>query len=221
VARARVDAASTLSGPYLPERRMMPRQERYPCWGWGLSSMIRATSFAVSGPVCPAQASILEGALAFAESYTGELVTETMLVVGINDGEEHLEAVAGFLAHLQPDRAYVSIPTRPPAEPWAQAPAEEVVNRAYHILEKEVAQVEYLIGYEGNAFAFTGNVEQDLLSITSVHPMRQDAVSDYLARADAAWSVIERLVAEGELVETEHDGHIFYLRRLRRPSGVA
>jgi hypothetical protein len=39
----------------------MPRQERYPCSGWGFSAMIRATSLAVSGPVSAAQASIREG----------------------------------------------------------------------------------------------------------------------------------------------------------------
>jgi wyosine [tRNA(Phe)-imidazoG37] synthetase (radical SAM superfamily) len=164
---------------------------------------------------------ILEAALAFARDYRGELVTETMLVTGVNDGERQLRALSAFLARLQPEHAYLSVPTRPPAEPWAQAPDEQVVNRAYHILGKEVEQVEYLIGYEGNAFAFTGNVKEDLLSITAVHPMRQDAVSDYLARAGATWPVVQRLLAGGELIEAEHGGHTFYLRRLRRPGGGA
>jgi wyosine [tRNA(Phe)-imidazoG37] synthetase (radical SAM superfamily) len=159
--------------------------------------------------------SILEGIVAFAREYRGELVTETMLVAGVNDGEEQLQSLVGFLARLQPDRAYLSVPTRPPAEPWAQAPDEQAVNRAYHVVGKEVEQVEYLIGYEGNAFAFTGDVEKDLLSITAVHPMREDAVSDYLARAGAGWPVVQRLVTEGELVEVEHGGHAFYLRKLR------
>jgi wyosine [tRNA(Phe)-imidazoG37] synthetase (radical SAM superfamily) len=159
----------------------------------------------------------MEGAVDFAKQYRGELATETMLVTGVNDGEEDLQAVAEFLARLQPDRAYLSIPTRPPAEPWAQPPSEQVVNRAYQILKKEVEQVEYLIGYEGNAFAFTGDVEQDLLSITAVHPMRQDAVSEYLARAGAGWQVVGRLVAQGELIQADHAGHTFYLRKLRRP----
>jgi wyosine [tRNA(Phe)-imidazoG37] synthetase (radical SAM superfamily) len=165
--------------------------------------------------------SILEGVLAFARDYRGELVTETMLVAGVNDGQRHLKALAGFLARLQPDRVYLSIPTRPPAEPCALAPDEQVVNRAYHILGKEVEQVEYLIGYEGNAFAFTGDVEEDLLSITAVHPMREDAVSTFLARAGAGWPVVQRLVAEGELVEAKHGGHTFYLRKLGLPSGGA
>ena len=158
-------------------------------------------------------AAILKGALAFARDYTGELVTETMLVAGVNDGEEHLGAVAGFLARLQPHRAYLSVPTRPPAEPWVRVPEEQVVNRAYQLLRKEVGQVEYLIGYEGNAFASTGDVEEDLLSITAVHPMREDAVRTFLARAGSNWAAIQRLVAENRLVEVEYDGHRFYLRR--------
>jgi len=45
-------------------------------------------------------ASMLEGALTFAQSFQGRLVTETMLVAGVNDGEEHLSQVAGFLERL-------------------------------------------------------------------------------------------------------------------------
>jgi len=163
-------------------------------------------------------ARILEGAMAFAAAYRGELVTESMLVAGVNDGESQLQALGGFLARLRPARAYVAIPTSPPAESWAQAPDEQAINRAYNILAQNVAQVEYLIGYEGNAFAFTGNVEGDLLSITAVHPMREDAVSEYLARAGAGWPVVQQLLAQDELVETEYGGHRFFLRRLGKHS---
>jgi wyosine [tRNA(Phe)-imidazoG37] synthetase (radical SAM superfamily) len=137
-----------------------------------------------------------------------------MLVAGINDSEEHLGAIAGYLSSLQPSTAYLSIPTRPPAEKWVHAPDEQALSRAYQTLSEKVERVETLIGYEGNAFAFTGDVEKDLLAITAVHPMRQDAVSDYLARAGAAWSAAQRLVADGELVEVQHGGHTFYLRKL-------
>jgi wyosine [tRNA(Phe)-imidazoG37] synthetase (radical SAM superfamily) len=166
-------------------------------------------------------ASILEGVQEFARRCSCGLVTETMLVAGINDGEAQLKELAAFLARLQPDRAYLSIPTRPPAEEWALPPDEQVLNRAYRIFHEKMDQVEHLIGYEGTAFAFTGDVEQDLLSITAVHPMREDAVSDYLARAGVGWPVIHRLLAQGELVEAEHGGHTFYLRKLRKPSGGA
>jgi wyosine [tRNA(Phe)-imidazoG37] synthetase (radical SAM superfamily) len=78
-----------------------------------------------------------------------------------------------------------------------------------------MVDVEYLIGYEGNAFALTGNVEQDLLSITSVHPMREEAVSEFLARAQAGWPIVHDLVARDQLVETSYEGNRYYMRRLR------
>ncbi len=65
---------------------------------------------------------------------------------------------------------------------------------------------EYLIGYEGNAFAFTGNIEEDLLSITSVHPMREDAATEFLERAQKEWCVVEELVNKGMLVERNYQG---------------
>jgi wyosine [tRNA(Phe)-imidazoG37] synthetase (radical SAM superfamily) len=159
--------------------------------------------------------SILEGALAFARSFRGKLVTETMLVAGVNDGEGHLREVAGFLGRLRPDTAYLAAPTRPPAEEWVRAPDEETLNRAYQILSEQVERVEFLIGYEGDAFAFTGDVEEDLLSITAVHPMRENAVSTFLARAGAKSEVIHRLVAQGQLVRVEYGGHRFYVRGLK------
>jgi wyosine [tRNA(Phe)-imidazoG37] synthetase (radical SAM superfamily) len=158
--------------------------------------------------------SILDGMLEFAEAYGGKLATETMLVEGVNDSDSHLKEVADFLAQLGPATAYLSIPTRPPAERWVQPPSEEVINRAYQILSKEVDQVEYLIGYEGNAFAFTGNVEEDLLSITAVHPMREEAVNEFLSRARADWPIVYKLMAQGKLIEMEYEGRRFYMRRL-------
>jgi len=164
-------------------------------------------------------ASILDGMLEFARAYSGELATETMLVEGINDSDDHLREVADFVACLRPARAYLSIPTRPPAEGWVRPPAERVVNRAYQVLSKRVNQVEYLIGYEGNAFAFTGNVEDDLLSITAVHPMREEAVSEFLARAGADWPVVQGLIAQGQLIEMEYEGRKFYMRKLHGRHG--
>jgi len=79
-----------------------------------------------------------------------------------------------------------------------------------------VKQVEYLIGYEGNAFAFTGEVKDDILSITSVHPMREDALQDFLKRAKSNWTVIEQLLKEDKLVESEYEGKKFYLRKFKK-----
>jgi wyosine [tRNA(Phe)-imidazoG37] synthetase (radical SAM superfamily) len=159
--------------------------------------------------------SILEGALQFAASFGGDLTTETMLAQGVNDGADHIQEVGNFLALLQPSTAYLSVPTRPPAERWVRAPSEQVINQAYHILRQSADRVECLLGYEGNAFAYSGDVQADLLSITAVHPMREDAVQHLLARAGADWSVVEQLLAQGQLARAEYGGGQFYLRSLQ------
>jgi wyosine [tRNA(Phe)-imidazoG37] synthetase (radical SAM superfamily) len=157
---------------------------------------------------------ILDGALEFAKRYRGVLATETMLVKGVNDTETSIKNVAAFLARLKPSTIYLAIPTKPPAERWVHAPDEKSINRVFQTLSNWVDSVEYLIGYEGNAFAFTGKVEEDLLSITAVHPMRKEAVSDFLVRAGVDWRVIENMIAEGKLIETTFEGHTFYMRTL-------
>jgi len=160
--------------------------------------------------------SILDGALEFAKAFRGELATETMLVEGINDGDDQAREVADFLARLRPARAYLAIPIRPPAEAWVHPPTEEAINRIYQVFSQRLGHVECLTGYEGNAFAFTGDVEEDLLNITAVHPMREEAVRDFLARTKANWLIVNNLIAQGQLIELEYEGKRFYMRKLRK-----
>ena len=159
-------------------------------------------------------AAILSGVEDFARHYRGELVTETLLVKGLNDGDGHLEEVAAFLVRLKPDRAYLSVPTRPPAEKWVQPPSEIRIHEAYQLFRRRLDNVEYLIGYEGDAFSFTGDVAEDLLNITAVHPMREEAVARLLEKAGADWDVVQRLVEAGQIIKIAYDARTFYMRKL-------
>ena len=117
--------------------------------------------------------------------------------------------------------AYLSVPTRPPAEERAQSPGEYVVARAYQVFSERLERVEVLTGYEGNAFAFTGNVEEDMLSITAVHPMREGAVRRLIERDGRDWEVVEDLLQQGRLVEARYGTHRYFLRPLKEPTGWA
>ncbi len=142
---------------------------------------------------------IMKGMQQFAALYQGFLATETMLVSGINDCAETVKETAQFIGMLSPGKSYISIPTRPPASSWVHAPDEKTINQAYQLFCDSIDSVELLIGYEGNAFAYTGNVQEDLLSITAVHPMREDAVDAYLQRAHSSYAQVQDLVEEGLL----------------------
>lgn len=157
---------------------------------------------------------ILEGILEFSSLYKGDLTTETMLIQGVNDQTEKLEQDADFIAGLNTKISYISIPTRPPAENWVKPASEFSINSAYQIFRKKNIKAEYLIGYEGNAFAYTGDVEKDLLSITSVHPMRKEGVNNFLTKAKKDWNVVEKLIRENKLIEVKYKDNQYYMRKL-------
>jgi len=157
---------------------------------------------------------IRDGLLEFAEGFGGRLVTETMLVRGANDDDKHVERLAAFVGCLKPAIAYIAVPMRPPAETWVEVPGMDAMIKAYRTFAERVDRVEFLTGYEGNEFAFSESVEESLLSITSVHPMREEAVDELLTRAGEDWIIVRRLVAQGRLVELDHGGHTFYMRKL-------
>lgn len=164
--------------------------------------------------------SILEGILEFSRTFKGKIITETMLIKNINDDSQYIKKVANFLAQLKPSKSYLSLPIRPPADSRVQSPSEEVVNRSYNLFKEKIKQVECLIGYEGNTFAFTGEVEEDILSITSVHPMREEALKDFLKRAKSDWSTILNLINRGQLVETDYKGNKFYIRKFSKENYI-
>lgn len=155
---------------------------------------------------------ILDGMTAFAAEYRGVLTTETMLVAGVNDGEDDLRATAAFVAGLVPATAYLSVPTRPPAESWVASPDEASLARAYEVFNAFHSHVELLLGYEGDAFTSTGDVLADLLGITAVHPMREGAVRRMLEGSGVGWSAIQDLLSAGDLVEVRYGPHRYYLR---------
>jgi wyosine [tRNA(Phe)-imidazoG37] synthetase (radical SAM superfamily) len=164
----------------------------------------------------------LRAGLRLSRRFSGTLAIETLLVAGLNDDEVHVDDLGRYLEALGPDVAYLSVPTRPPAEAWVRRPGDGAVFRAWQSLATRLpgTRVELLIGYEGNAFATTGDARADLLAITAVHPMREDAVADLLARTGEGCRVVEELVADGSLARREHGGRTFFMRRFARPAAL-
>ncbi len=159
--------------------------------------------------------SILEGVRLFSKEYKNFFAVETMLVKGLNDSDEELKAISKFAKELNPDKVYLSIPTRPPAEKRVEAPDEERLNMAYQIFTATGLSAELNSGYEGNEFSSTGNLGEDILNITAVHPMRKDAVEDLILKSSGSWDDIDYLVTSCKLIKSKFNGNTFYLRNLK------
>jgi len=157
---------------------------------------------------------ILDGISSFSREFKGDLATETMLVRGVNDSEREMERTADLISGLPPHKSYISIPTRPPAESEVRPADESAINRAYQIFVEKGIDTEYLIGYEGDAFAFTGDLRRDILSITAVHPMKEEAVFKLVDRAGAERGIVKDLLDGGELTKVRYRGEEFYVRKV-------
>lgn len=152
----------------------------------------------------------------FAIEYRGKLLSETMLVRGLNDNKENLTVTAEFLQSLQPHKSYLAIPTRPPAIPGTQGPTEESLNMAMQIFSEVLPSVEYLIGYEGNTFSGTGNVRLDLLGILSVHPMTEEAVLLFLEKYQVQRNILDGMLVKREITRTRYKDQTFYVRTIKK-----
>ena len=161
---------------------------------------------------------ILLGIMNFSRIFSSVLTTETMLIKDINDSLAELRKIANFISRLNTTQSYLSIPTRPPAEKWAIPAGEFTLSQAYQIFQNRQINTEYLIGYEGNAFGSTGDLESDILNITAVHPMREDAVRVLLKKQAGSWKIVTDLIKQGKITEINYGGKKFYLRTVPRHS---
>jgi wyosine [tRNA(Phe)-imidazoG37] synthetase (radical SAM superfamily) len=155
---------------------------------------------------------ILEGLSLFAKQYSGKLHTETMLVKGYNDSKESIRNTASFITGLNPETAYLSIPTRPPAVKGVQAVPEDKLTEAWHIYTDLGIETELLTGFEGMNTGYTGNAWEDILNITAVHPLREDTIRELLRKENAGKQVLKSLISQGLLRSTLHEGKMYYVR---------
>jgi len=153
---------------------------------------------------------LVNGYIAFREVYTGRLWVEVMLVRGLNDTPPVLWEIAKVLQRIRPDAIHITLPTRPPAEPWVELPHAESLMQAVAILGN-VAEVVHPV--EGS-FDLSGydNLVDALIGIITRHPMRQDE----LERTMAKWSpgqvsaTLNDLAASGQAQIVERYGIRFW-----------
>jgi wyosine [tRNA(Phe)-imidazoG37] synthetase (radical SAM superfamily) len=162
--------------------------------------------------------SILRGIQYFRDHFQGEIVSETMLVSGLNDSETAIQNLASYLQKLNPYKAYLSIPTRPPAESWVMPPDVGRLEGVLTSITEKVPCVEILFEADESDFISTGNITEDILSITAVHPLREAALREMISRAGSEWGVVEELIYSRKLASFHYRGERFFVHFRTIPS---
>lgn len=155
---------------------------------------------------------IIKGIMKFAQDYDGLLCTETMLIGGINDTPDNFENLSRLISEINPHTAYLAIPTRPPSVVSVKPPDTEKLNLAWQIFNDRKIRTELLIGFEGISTGYTGNIYDDILNITAVHPLRDDSMAELLKNDRADKLVIDSLIDQGLIRSVLYNGHRYYMR---------
>ncbi|HNW69427.1 MAG TPA: radical SAM protein [Bacteroidales bacterium] len=154
------------------------------------------------------------GLLAFSKVFKGKLVSETMLVKGVNETTGVLNQTADLVSKINPSIAYISIPTRPPSISLVKAPDELVINEAYHIFSEKIKKTELLLGFEGTNTGLTGNAAEDILGICAVHPIREDTMREILKKDHASPTLLKSLISDNQIKVVPYNGNFFYIRKI-------
>lgn len=153
---------------------------------------------------------LLEGLIAFRAGYRGNIWVEVMLVRGVNDSEEALRDIAAALQRVQPDRIDITLPERPPAEPWVESPDAEGLMRATAIL----GAAAHVVHPAEGTFDLRGYASpvEAILAIIARHPMRAEELERALARwaPDQVREALHTLESSGAAQVIERYGTRFW-----------
>jgi wyosine [tRNA(Phe)-imidazoG37] synthetase (radical SAM superfamily) len=155
---------------------------------------------------------ILQGLRTFARDFSGEVWTETMLVDGMNDAADGAAKLADFLGEVSPARAYLAVPTRPPAVARVRPASAEALARIRGIFRERLKRVEVLSRPEEGAFGHGEDPAEDLLAILAVHPMPETVARRYLEEAGTDPAVLDELLDGDRIVRVGYRGGTFVTR---------
>jgi wyosine [tRNA(Phe)-imidazoG37] synthetase (radical SAM superfamily) len=148
----------------------------------------------------------------FSMEFKGKLLSETMLVKGINDYDAHLIDLAVFIAKINPSIAFLATPTLNKKGKNKFGVVQSKLYEAKRILKSDVKNVKILVGHEDQYFSFAGDLEKTLLDLITIQPLRREDIIEFLYKAKADVSFLEMLVQNGKLVVSDSENGLFYMR---------
>jgi wyosine [tRNA(Phe)-imidazoG37] synthetase (radical SAM superfamily) len=137
------------------------------------------------------------GIASFTEGFSARVWLEVMLLPGISDSKSELEAIAGRIKVICPEKVQLNTAVRPGAEAGVEPLSSEELERARLLLSAEVSPVpvEVVAGFVGKR---SEAADRDLLA----------AVGDYLKRRPATVEDLAAVFGIHRHQVIKHLGHL-------------
>lgn len=158
--------------------------------------------------------SILDGLREFSESFTGTLVTETILIKNVNTSEDELSMLGDLLGSIRPSVAFISPPYT--SERWVRRPTQADFRLAREILISRLERSSVIISRPDaiEILAPQGvNSIDFLLSILGVHPLRLEQCKTILeTEYNEPQKVLQSLLATGRIRSVRYGEETLFIR---------
>ncbi|MGB9712784.1 MAG: radical SAM protein [Dissulfurimicrobium sp.] len=160
--------------------------------------------------LCVKLEAIVEGLVRLRREMTGRMWLEVLLVQGINDSPQDIEALKEVIKSIMPDRVQLNTVSRPPAEHWARPVSEERL-RDIQIELGETAEV--IAGFKGSGGVpeVCGVLEVELMEMLKRRPLTIEDISS-LTRSgvDILKEALRRMERDGSIKCKIFGGRPFY-----------
>lgn len=153
---------------------------------------------------------VLEGIVLFSRKFTGNLITETMLLKGVNDQVESAKALAMFLSGLGEIGSYLSLPLRPPAENHITPPDVETVQEFIQTMEKFGVYPVLMKALPDSEVTKSQGKISDLLRVIKVHPLKESEFNEFLIQQGIPQKEVDALLKEKIILKKKTENQVFY-----------
>ncbi|MCD6159133.1 MAG: radical SAM protein [Kosmotoga sp.] len=158
---------------------------------------------------------VLKGIVDFSREFNGEIWLEVMLVKDYNDSIEALNFLKERIETISPERVYINVPVRPPAEKGVEIPEKSRIDYARRLLGAtsiENLPVSNFLSSESDAI-------KAVIEIIKRHPMSKDDIKEFLLSEfnEQALEKFFSLASEKYNIEKcSYHGKVFYRYIQRR-----
>ncbi|MFW6120700.1 MAG: radical SAM protein [Petrotogales bacterium] len=116
------------------------------------------------------------GLVEFTRNFQGKVWLEVMIMKNINDSFSNIRRLGRRLKNIDPDRVYINVPVRPPAESWVEVPDKEQIAFAKDVFKAEsIDKIQ-----KGEFSSLEEDVLQGIIQIIKRHPMKESEVKQFV-----------------------------------------
>jgi len=162
---------------------------------------------------------LVKGVEVFRKEYNGIIWLEVMLISGINDSRHELTAINEHVQRIKPDKIFLNVPIRPPAEFWVEPTTKKSIKLALEIFGDVIPIITEEVG-DFSVEGFKDPIDA-IVYLVRRHPMRKDQVIEVLKQFEGI-DINEKLfqlLESGEVKAMDYQGKIF-LVGVNKTAGV-